>query len=220
MSREERTTQKHFKIFCEGETEYNYFDSFRKENKLSITLKPVNMHGGGYANFLSQIKIEGNTNCLAKFIIIDGDKAFSNECEKKNLRTLFEYCDNQNKRGRIPHVLILNYPDFEYVASLHCPDFNSQNIERFLTRKFKLTCIDDLKAEKEIFKLLNSKGNSYNVLLRKSPLLLKIVQNEVNVKKEKYLIKIKARCDLNNLGRKATNIEEFFDVFRKFELIP
>ena len=59
--------------FCEGDTEYNYIDEMRRQKRLSITLKPVNMKGGGYSNFLEQVKTDGTTNCLAKFIIIDGD---------------------------------------------------------------------------------------------------------------------------------------------------
>jgi hypothetical protein len=39
-----------------------------------LALKPINMHGGGYSNFLDVIKTEANSNCLAKFIIIDLDR--------------------------------------------------------------------------------------------------------------------------------------------------
>ena len=71
MSRKPRTTKKNFKVFCEGDTEYNYIDEMRRQKKLSISLKPVNMRGGGYSNFLEQIKTDGTTNCLAKFIIVE-----------------------------------------------------------------------------------------------------------------------------------------------------
>lgn len=81
----------------------------------------VNMKGGGYRSFLEQVKIDGTMNCLAKFIIIDGDRAVSDEGEKKNLRELMKYCIMQNQSGRVPHFLIVNYPDFEYIACLHTP---------------------------------------------------------------------------------------------------
>lgn len=68
----------------------------RRQKRLSIALKPINMKGGGYSNFLEQVKIDGTTNCLAKFIIIDGDRAVMEEGEKKNLRELLEYCILQN----------------------------------------------------------------------------------------------------------------------------
>ena len=63
-------------VFCEGDTEYNYFEYIRKNKKVSLAIRPINMKGGGYANFLDQIKGDANSNCLAKFIVIDGDRAF------------------------------------------------------------------------------------------------------------------------------------------------
>ena len=119
MSRTIRTTRKIFKVFCEGDTEYHYFDEMKRQKKLSIALKPVNMKGGGYGNFLEQIKIDGATNCLAKFIIIDGDRAVADDTEKKKLQELLEYCILQNRNERIPHFPIVDYPDFEYIACLH-----------------------------------------------------------------------------------------------------
>ena len=68
MSRKLREIKKVFKIFCEGDSEYNYFDSMKRERKLSLAIKLVNMKGGGYGNFLEKIREDGNTNCLAKFI--------------------------------------------------------------------------------------------------------------------------------------------------------
>lgn len=103
MSRKTREIQKTFKVFCEGDTEFNYIDEMRRQKKLSISLKLVNMKGGGYRSFLEQVQIDGTTNCLAKFILIDGDKAISDEGEKKNLRELLEYCRIQNQSERIPH---------------------------------------------------------------------------------------------------------------------
>ena len=58
------------------------------------------MKGGGYSSFLENLKIDGNTNCLAKFIIIDGDRAASDHGEKKKLQELAEYCILQNNSGR------------------------------------------------------------------------------------------------------------------------
>ncbi len=121
MSRKVREIKKNFKVFCEGDTEYHYIDGMRQKLRLSITLKLVNMKGGGYSSFLESLKIDGNVNCLVKFIIIDGDRAAHEEGEKKKLRELAEYCMLQNRSGRVPHILIVNYPDFEYVACLHAP---------------------------------------------------------------------------------------------------
>lgn len=83
MSRPKRKLQKRFVVFCEGDTEYNYIDKIRKRQDVQIALKPINMHGGGYTNFLRKIKIESQTNCLAKFIIVDADRLVKHYEEKE-----------------------------------------------------------------------------------------------------------------------------------------
>ena len=77
MSRKERVLKKRYAIFCEGDTEYNYIDKMRRNQGVELVLKPINMHGGGYSNFLRQIKKEAQSNYLAKFIIVDADQDHS-----------------------------------------------------------------------------------------------------------------------------------------------
>lgn len=62
MSRKQRILKKRYAIFCEGDTEYNYTDKMRKKQGVELVLKPINMHGGGYSNFLCQSKKESQTN--------------------------------------------------------------------------------------------------------------------------------------------------------------
>ena len=71
MSRPKRELQKRFVVFCEGDTEYNYIDKMRKRQDVQIALKPINMHGGGYSNFLKKIKTESQTNCFSWQSIAD-----------------------------------------------------------------------------------------------------------------------------------------------------
>lgn len=106
MSRPKKELQKRFVVFCEGDTEYNYIDKMRKQPGVQIVLKPINMKGGGYLNFLKKVKIESQSNCIAKFIIVDGDRLQIQGAEKQNFRALLEYCILQNNRGGIPHFLI------------------------------------------------------------------------------------------------------------------
>lgn len=62
MSRKVREIKKNFKVFCEGDTEYHYADEMKRQKRLSIALKPVNMKGGGYRSFLESLKVDGNGN--------------------------------------------------------------------------------------------------------------------------------------------------------------
>lgn len=216
MSRKARETQKIFKVFCEGSTEHHYIDEMRRQKKLTITLKLVNMEGGGYRNFLEQVKTDGTTNCLAKFIIIDGDRAIAEEGEKKNLRELLDYCILQNKNGRIPHFLIVNCPDFEYIACLHTPKYKGQKMAQYLVKELGYKSVDELKADTRIYQFLNSNGNSYEHMLS----LLKkencFVINNYAISKKRYEIKVSTTCNWEKLLRKGSNINEFFEVVTGF----
>lgn len=216
MSRKIRATQKNFKVFCEGDTEYNYIDEMRRQKKLSITLKLVNMKGGGYSNFLETLKIDGTSNCLAKFIIIDGDRAVSVDGEKRNLRELLEYCILQNQSRRIPHFLIVNYPDFDYIACLHTPKYKGQNISQYIINELGYKSVDEYKADSKVYHALNTNKNSYNLmlsLLRKEDCF---VINKYSINKKLFEMKISTIYEWENLGKKASNINEFFEVVNSF----
>ena len=216
MSRKTRVTKKNFKVFCEGDTEFNYIDEMRRQKRLSIALKLVNMKGGGYSNFLEQVKIDGTTNCLAKFIIVDGDRAIAEDSEKKNLRELLEYCILQNRSGRIPHFLIVDSPDFEYIACLHTPKYKGQNVAQYIIRELGYKSVDEFKADEKVYNVLNTNGNSYYLMLS---LLRKencFIINSYSISKKQYEIKTSTIYNWEKLGRKGSNINEFFEVVNSF----
>lgn len=212
MSRKSRKIEKLFKVFCEGDTEYNYIEQMRKVLKFKIKVKPINMGGGGYSNFLNELRTDANSNCLVKFIIIDGDKAAWEESEKKNLRELVEYCVIQNKSERIPHILILNHPDFEYVSCLHTPNYKGQSVGRYIEKELGYKSVDDFKADKNIYKVLNSNGNSADLMIKKLNKQNCFICNDYSVNKQLFIIKVNTKCNWDNLGRNSSNINEFFEI--------
>lgn len=216
MSRKTRTTQKNFKVFCEGDTEYHYIDEMRRQKKLSITLKLVNMKGGGYRNFLDQVKTDGTANCLAKFIIIDGDRALVEKGEKKNLLELVNYCILQNQSGRIPHFLIVNYPDFEYIACLHTPKYKGQNVAQYLIKELGYKSIDEFKANQNIYHVLNTNVNSSALMLSSLKKENCFIINNYAISKKLYEIKATTVYDLEKLGNRGSNINEFFEIIDSF----
>lgn len=211
MSKKVRKIERRFKVFCEGDTEYNYIDEMRKQHKYSIAIKPINMKGGGYSHFLDELKTDGNANCLAKFIIIDGDRAV-NADEKPKLRELLEYCDLQNKSGRTPHIVVVNYPDFEYVACLHTEKYKGQDATQYIIKEMGYTDIEDFKADKKIYTVLTTKGNSVQRMLEALKNKECFVVNSYKVNKRTYDISVKIIWDWEKFGRKGSNIKDFFDV--------
>lgn len=212
-----RPIKKPFKVFCEGDTEYNYFNGLKKTKKLSLALKPINMSGGGYSSFLRELKKDSDTNCLAKFIVIDCDKARDLESERNNLRQLIDYCIRQNRKKLVPHILILNQPDFEYIACLHSSKYSNGDYKKFVTKEFKYRSIDDFKADDGVYELLNTKGNTYENMIKKLKQTDAIICNKINVNKSKYEISVDTTFDFAKLDKKGSNCSDFFKVLVSFD---
>lgn len=211
--RKERILQKRFIIFCEGDTEYNYIDKMRKNQGVELVLKPINMGGGGYTNFLRVIKKEPQSNCLAKFIIVDADRLIKDSGEVPKFKELLDYCILQNQKGNTPHFLIVDNPDFEYVACLHSPDYRGQDIHKFLLDTFGYKEIGVFKSNENVYELLNKDKLSYKVLLESLRGKSKLLRNEYDIKKKTFEITIKKTVyDADMLSKRGSNIEEFFDV--------
>jgi hypothetical protein len=213
LSRRKRELQKRFIVFCEGDTEYNYIDKMRKKQGVEIALKPINMHGGGYSNFLKKIKMESQTNCLAKFIIIDADRIIKDSGEKESFKRLLEYCALQNEKGVTPHFLIVNNPDFEYAACLHIPEYNGQDITLFIEKVMKFGSLERFKSTVDVYEYLNTNGKSYELMVSRVKGKNKLVSNEYYVRKKNFDIAIRqTKVDWDSLSGKNSNMEEFFDV--------
>lgn len=213
MSRPKKELQKRFVVFCEGDTEYNYIDKMRKQPGVQIVLKPINMKGGGYLNFLKKVKIESQSNCIAKFIIVDGDRLQIQGAEQQNFRALLEYCILQNNRGGIPHFLIVNNPTFEYVACLHFLEYRNQDVAAFLTDALGYKSIDQFKSKEDVYEVLNSKDRSYKLVVSRLAKCSSIVRNKYTVKKKSFDIAVKeTTLDLDAGIKRCSNMDEFFDV--------
>ncbi len=211
MSREKRKLRKKFIVFCEGDTEYNYIDTMRLNQGVELALKPINMHGGGYSNFLEVIKKEANNNCLAKFIVIDYDRVKKHPGELAKLKEIIEYCKLQNSNKRIPHFLILDNPDFEYIACLHILEYQGQDVKKFIEQTLGFKNIDNFKAKKDVYEYLNTKGNSYKIMLDR--LKEYIVKNSYNINKSNFDIRItKTDVIWDNENKRGSNIREMFEI--------
>lgn len=213
MSRTARMPRRKFEVFCEGDTEYNYTDKMRKKQGVELVLKPINMHGGGYLNFLCQIKKESQTNYLAKFIIVDADRIVSVPGEKENFLKLLEYCRIQNDKGNTPLFVIADNPDFEYVACLHDADYKGQDTKSYIVKTWGYKDLDAFKNDTEVYEFLNTGKKSFENLLEIIRRQDKLVKNQYEIKKKTFDISIKSTIfDQDMLGQRTSNIEEFFDV--------
>lgn len=185
----------------------------RKRQGVELVLKPINMHGGGYSNFLRQIKKESQTNYLAKFIIVDADRIVSVPGEKENFLKLLEYCRIQNEKGNTPLFIIADNPDFEYVACLHDAYYKGQDTKNYIVKTWGYKTLDAFKSDTEVYEFLNSGAKSFDNLLGFIRCQDKLVKNKYEIKKKTFDISIKSTVFTQELiDQRASNIDEFFDV--------
>lgn len=213
MSRPVRMLRRKFEVFCEGDTEYNYINHMRKKQGVEISLRPINMKGGGYANFLNEIKTKGQVNCLARFILVDADRITSNVGEDAAFLRLLEYCSQQNRKKAIPCFLILDNPDFEYVACLHAADFSGQATEKFIRETMGFSSLSDFKRKEDIYEFLTSGAYQYENMLKRLRVGRKALCNKYVIQRKSYSIKITETIfNKADLAVRGSNLEEFFDV--------
>ena len=216
--RKNRKTQKNIILYVEGDTEKNYFNEFKKveKEKIKISIEKIdNMGGGGYSNFLEKLKKSApEYGYLAIFVIIDLDK-INNPGEKKKLEEFINYCKTKNKQKSIPHFLIGTKDDFEYFACCHCDNYNNSDVKKFITQNLPYRTVDELKADKNVFYVLNRDGRSYEIANEK---FIKkgnkfYIFNEYSFQKTSMDIKIKnILINEEALNCKHSNIHQFFEI--------
>lgn len=209
VGRKERQRKKTFVIFCEGKTEYNYFSAMTPAN-VDIVLKPINMQGGGYKSFLDSVKKNGSINRLATFIIVDGDRAKNILGELSALQELQKYCEIQNNRdNKSPYFLIINSPDFEYIACLHDPKYSGGDTTRHIENIFKFKDLSNFKKHVEIYKFLNSDSRNYQNMVEKVRNQPKVITNNFE-QKGIFIILLNTITNWEMINQKNSNIEELF----------
>lgn len=132
---------------------------------------------------------------------------------KKNFKV---FCEGDTEYNYIDEILIVDYPDFEYIACLHTPQYKGQNVAQYIVKELGYKSVEEFKADEKIYNVLNTNGNSSDLMLS----LLKrencFVVNHYSIKKNLYEIKNSTIYDWEKLGRKGSNINEFFEVINSF----
>lgn len=185
----------------------------RTRQGVELSLKPVDMHGGGYAHFLDELRTYGQTNCLARFILIDGDRLRDDAGEWHNFTELLDYCRRENAKKAVPCLLIVNSPDFEYIACAHDPAFSGQSVNHFITSGLGFKSIAAFKGKADIYDFLNTGNRNYHVMLGKMKTGQVVVENQYQIKRQTFEIHVrKTSFKEENVGKRGSNIAEFFDV--------
>lgn len=154
-----RSVKQSVKVLVEGFTEKYYISGLKSDTTTHLNIQlPINMNGGGYENFIREVKRIDYRGCVAIFIFIDLDKY---DKERRKLEELITLCNKRSKNTAIPFFLIGANKDFEYFACCHSKQYNNGDTTNFITRNFKYRTLDEYKSDKDIYERLNKNNNSY-----------------------------------------------------------
>lgn len=198
-------------IYCEGQTEYNYFDGFRSKSNLSFTLKPIDVCGGGYQAMLTEIKKGQSQGIIARVVLLDFDRFHSIKGEQKVFDELCQYIDNQNTRG-LPILLIVSNPDFDDFVLMHCKNYQQNKIKMLPVVGYKN--ISELKADSKIFEKFNNyKTRSYAFALNRLNRSFPIV-NSISFVVKQQTVKCKLIKQPQFYHIKTSNISDLYNLIK------
>lgn len=217
-----RNAKMRLKVFVEGTTEKNYFSKLRKNNNVEISYEEINMAGGGYTEFLKQIKKKTpNMGCLAVFIVIDLDRYVDDSREREPFKKLYKFCKMKNKSNKTPHFLIVTNRSFEYFACLHCPSYKGSNTTKYIEKDFNYKDLDKFKSDKKVYEFLNrelrSFENAINKIKKQNEIEEKqpFINYDYKVERKNLDINIKVKREHLNedaISYKHSNLEILFDI--------
>lgn len=205
------TLKKTLLVLCEGQTEYNYYDHYRKNKSFSFSFRPVDVAGGGYTKMLKAIKQSSPQGVIARFILLDMDRYFSHQDEQQVLGQIISYIQIQNKNGN-PIFLVLSNPDFDEFVLLHDRLYTGNKNTYLPTVNYQ--SINDLKSDEKVYEKFNTKGRSYQIALQRlNPATP--VKNAFTFTKANYSINNTLSIFPNNFVVRTSNISDLYSVVDK-----
>lgn len=161
-----RHVQQNVKVLVEGYTEKYYVSGLKNNTPTVLNIQPpVNMDGGGYKNFIKEVKKLDYKACVAIFIIIDLDNASK---DKENLYTLIDLCKQKTLNTKIPYFLIGTNNDFEYFSCCHSNTYKNTDTSSYILNTFKYKTITEYKSDNKIYTKLNTTPYNYTNAINKT----------------------------------------------------
>ena len=149
--RQKRQFAKNFIVYCEGDTERHYIDGMRRwlhevDSNAHVRITPIDVGGGGYGAILHRLKKDSDSNCLARFVLVDFDRYRGVEGEAIAFKRLVEY--SNNSRGKLsPCILVVSNKNFEYTLCFHDERYKGQDATAHLRSSWGYRTLDDCKAD-------------------------------------------------------------------------
>lgn len=194
-TRRKRSLSKRIVVYCEGGSEEHYVNGLKawiKEHDPSVNIKIRSecIHGGGYKSFFETLNKEPDSNCVARIAILDLDR-YANHAEERSAFNKLVGLSRKSQRGRVPCILIGNYPDFEHFLCCHDPQYKGTDAAAFLKKVWGYSSLEKCKADPKIWNKAHTGNRSHEQALNRLDNKAKPIGNDFKISKKTHSVELK-----------------------------
>lgn len=214
-ARPQRKLQQKFTVYCEGDTEEHYLRGLKgwfSKNypEIHLTVEPIPIGGGGYSAFVRAVESAPDSNCLARFALLDFDRCQQHAQERKALQKLISLSRASIKK-RVPLILILSNGSFEYPLCCHDSRYNNGDEARFLHAAWGYKDLSDVKGDDKIWDVSHRDGRNHDVAIDKLAQRPKLMVNRFTRQRAGLRIDLTdVKLDLDNESGRSSNLPDLF----------
>lgn len=216
-SRRARVLTKKVTVFCEGKTEARYVGGLRRwlasnHPEVRLSVECVDVGGGGYAEFAKRLKLEPDSNCVARVVLLDYDRCLSLPGEEAAFRKLVEASEESKKRI-VPLILVVSNESFEYALCCHDPDYGDGNPSGFLIGHWGYSDSDDVKSDEGVWNKAHSGARGHGVAVSRLEGRSQVMNYDLTWKKNEQRIELRAvDYEPDNSTSRCSNLSDMFKV--------
>ena len=217
--RPKRTTSKKFTVYCEGKTESRYLKGLRNwmatdHPEISLRLETVDIGGGGYREFIKRLRAEADSNCLARFVLLDYDRAKCHTGERTAFDELLGL-SRESKGKRVPLILIVSNDSFEYPLCCHDPEYRQGDPMAHLVHGWGYRDASDIKSDEQVWGRAHEGNRDHKVAMECLSTRPVLVDYELQVPQAHWDVRIKSVAfNPDAASSKTSNLPDLFKAIK------
>lgn len=95
---------------------------------------------------------------------------------------------------------------------MHVPTYRGKSVAQFIVNELGYRNVDEFKADSKVYDVLNTKGNSVEVMLTSLKSTNCFIVNKYSFNKRMFSMSVETTYNWDKLGYQGSNINEFFEI--------
>ena len=212
-----RKLEKRIVVYCEGQTEKHYMNGLRawlakKDPSTKVKIETVDIKGGGYKAVLNKLRVEPDSNCIARLVVVDFDRYINIPEEREAFKQLLAF-SCLSVRRQVPVVLVVSNANFEYPLCCHDRKYQSGDTAAFLESEWGYGKLDDVKADEGIWRKAHEQGRSHDAAIRALAKRPELIRNDLKITKSTFSVNLsKVEFDEDCVSAQCSNMKDLFRI--------